>query len=88
MFALYAGASGDNATEEDCAWYADYIGNPDFPVFADAGGATIAAATPMTAEQHPELCVIGPNMELLECFSGHNKVEDGFSTIRAHVGSK
>jgi len=88
MFALYAGASGGPATADDCEWYAEYIGNPNFPVFADAGGSTIAAATPMTATTHPELCVIGPDMSLIACFSGHNKLDAGFSAIREHVGSK
>ena len=35
IFALYEGASGYPATEDDCDSYADTIGNPDFPVMAD-----------------------------------------------------
>ena len=42
----------------------------------------------MTAVVHPELCVIGPDMSLIECFSGHNKLESGFDAVREHAGSR
>ena len=52
LFALYEGASGYPATEDDCDSYAGLIGNPNFPVMAD-GDKLIADHTPMTQERHP-----------------------------------
>ena len=88
MFALFANVNGEDATADDCAAYAEYIGDPDYPVFADPGAATITAATPLTADVHPELCVIGPDMVLLECYSGHGKIDSGLDLVRDHAGLK
>ena len=80
--------SGEPVTAEDVEYYADYIGNPRFPIFADAGGETLSAATPMTAEQYPELCIISPDMELIDCVAGHEQLDHSFSVIREHAGSR
>ncbi len=85
IFAMYSSASGEDATAEDCEAFADHIG-AEFPVFADPGGVTISAATPMTTSTHPELCVITPDMELLQCFNGHRNIEPSLAQVRAHAG--
>jgi len=85
MFALYEGGSGNPATANDCAGYADTIGNPSFPVFAD-GSFQIVGTTPMTQLSHPELCALSPEMEILSCHVGHNSYMDALDTIRSDAG--
>jgi len=85
MFVIFAGFLGYEATEEDCAEYAEHIGNPDFPVFAD-GEKRLHDATPMNGESHPEVCAIGPDMTILECWSGHGSVETALDKIRETAG--
>lgn len=85
LFALYEGATGLPATADDVENYASYIGSPDFPIFADGDGV-IKGATPMTQEQHPEMCGISPELEILECDSGHGGYEGILDTIREHAG--
>ncbi len=85
MFALYAGFTGSAATGEDCADYADYIGDPDFPVFADGEGILVGA-TPMTGYSHPEVCALGPDMTILGCWAGHGTIDSAFDAIREHAG--
>jgi hypothetical protein len=40
----------------------------------------------MTQEQHPEMCGISPELEILECDSGHGGYEGILDTIREHAG--
>ena len=49
MFVLFAGVLGYEATEQDSAEYAEHIGDPDFPVFAD-GDKLLYDVTPMNGE--------------------------------------
>ena len=85
IFALYEGASGYPATEDDCDSYADTIGNPDFTVMAD-GDRLIAGATPMTQDRHPEMCGIAPDMTIITCFYGHGGYDQALEAIKAHAG--
>ena len=85
LFALYAGSSGDTATANDCASYANTIGAEDFPVFAD-DARRIAQNTPMDQKSHPQICAISDEMVILECFSGHNTYEATLDKIREHAG--
>ena len=85
MFALYAGFTGYPATAEDCSDYADYIGDPAFPVFADAD-KLLQDVTPMDGRSHPELCAIGPDMTILGCWSGHGSIETALDEVRATAG--
>lgn len=85
IFALYEGGSGNPATAEDCAAYAEYIGSPSFPVMSD-GLERVADVTPMTLTWHPEMCAIAPDMTILGCHEGHGTYEDAFNDIRAHAG--
>jgi hypothetical protein len=84
MFALFAGASGGPATADDAESYAAYIGNPNFPIFADANNV-IVDATPMTQESYPEVCVIAPDMSLVQCYAGHGFVEAALDDVKAHA---
>ena len=86
LFALYQGGSGFAATADDCAGYANTIGNPDFPVFAD-GEEKIKSATPMTQNVHPEMCALSPALEILYCTSGHGGYESTLDAIREHAAS-
>ena len=85
LFALYEGGSGAPATADDCEAYAEVIGDPDFPVFADDGGL-IPATTPMQLNTHPQMCAISPEFEIIGCEMGHGKYDDSLDAIRAHAG--
>ncbi|MDP6934964.1 MAG: hypothetical protein QGG40_18730 [Myxococcota bacterium] len=85
LFAIFQGASGYSATEDDCESYAETIGDPEFPVFAD-GDTLIADNTPMTAEQVPEYCGIAPDMTIISCDNGHGGYEDIIEDIKSHAG--
>jgi hypothetical protein len=85
LFAIFQGASGNDATEDDCESYAETIGDPEFPVFAD-GDTLIADATPMTAQQIPEYCGIAPDMTIISCDSGHGGYQDILDDIKSHAG--
>ncbi len=85
IFALYAGLSGEPATENDSADYAALIDNPPFPVLAD-GERRSVSATPLTLDSYPEMCALAPDLTILGCYTGHGKHEDAFVDIEAHAG--
>lgn len=85
LYAIYAGGSGSPATARDCEAYAETIGSPSFPVFAD-GESLIAGATPMTQEVNPEICAIAPDMTIIKCFTGHGSHEQALIQIMDHAG--
>ncbi len=85
LFALYAGGSGSPATAADCEAYAETIGTPSFPVFAD-GKFTIVNATPMTQAVHPEICAFAPDMTIINCYTVHGNYADALDAIREHAG--
>ncbi len=85
IFALYEGAGGQPAVEEDVESYSERIGSPEFPVMADGNGG-IAGATPMTQFTHPEMCGLTPELEIISCYSGHGGYENALSDIRDHAG--
>ncbi len=85
LFALYEGGAGGPATADDCAAYAEDMGSPDFPVFAD-GDKQIAEHTPMTQERHPEMCALTPDMSIISCHVGHGAYVDALDAIRDHAG--
>lgn len=65
--------------------YAEAIGSPEFPVFADGTGA-LMGATPMTQRVHPELCGLTPSLEIMDCYSGHKAYLSALQDIRVHAG--
>jgi hypothetical protein len=89
LFAIYRDFVGSAADADDCAEYAEEIGNPSFPVFAD--GATnfsssqIYNATPVEIA-HPVACALAPNMEIIACAEGHGVVEPLLEEIKTHAG--
>jgi hypothetical protein len=85
LFALYEGASGNPATADDCASYAEDIGSPSFPVFAD-GLEEIKEATPLTLQSHPAMCALTPEFVIISCYSGHGGYDSAFEAIKDHAG--
>ena len=85
IFVLSEGASGNPAAVEDVVAYAERIGSPNFPILA-GGDGTIVAATPMDQIAHPEICVLTPELEIVECFTGHSGTDEAFDVIRSHAG--
>ncbi len=85
IFVLSEGASGNPAMVEDVVAYAERIGSPDFPILA-GGDGTVADATPMSQIAHPEICVLTPEFEIVECFEGHGGTDEAFDVIRSHAG--
>ena len=81
LFALYEGGSGNPATAADVKAYASQVGISGFPVMAD-GSFTLAGATPMTQQTHPEQCILGPDMRILHCTSGHQRIPDLLDIIK------
>ncbi len=85
LFAIYEGGSGAPADADDCEDYADYIGNPKFPVFADGNGK-IAAHTPIDQTMNPQMCALSDEFEILGCLEGHGAYEEALDEIRNHAG--
>ena len=85
LFALYENVQRQPTTAEDVASYANYIGGPDFPIFADSEGV-LKDATPMTQETHPEVCALSDELEILDCTTGHGGFETMMDAIRDHAG--
>jgi hypothetical protein len=87
MFALLGGTNGGEARPEDSEWYASQLGDPPFPVFVDIGDETLADATPLSGIAYPELCVLSPAMEILACYSGHDRIDMGLDDIQNHANT-
>ncbi len=85
LFALYEGGSGKPATAQDAKGYAEQLGITKFPVLADPD-LGYATATPMTQMVHPEQCIVGPDMTILQCSSGHDKVPMLLEAIKGYAG--
>jgi hypothetical protein len=67
--------------------YWDAIDSPDYPVTASVD-ASILDATPYA---YPDQglagkCVLSPDLELLDCWSGHGEDTRGYDAIREHAG--
>lgn len=85
LFALYEGGSGDPAVKEDAEAYAEYIGDPRFPVFADGEGR-FERTTPLDPSSHPQICALTDELVILGCYNGHGTYEDALDDIREHAG--
>jgi hypothetical protein len=85
LFSIYEGASGNSATANDCASYANTIGAEDFPVFADST-KEITGVTPITQQSHPQMCALSPEFKILKCFTGHGGYLDALDEIRTDAG--
>ena len=85
LLVLYESPSGYPAVPEDSISYADRIGNPNFPVFAD-GEKIVVNATPLTNYSRPEMCILSPEMEIVECYSGYDGYENALEGLKIHAG--
>lgn len=85
LFALYEGGSGAPADEDDAAAYAEVIGDPKFPIFADGEGK-FADTLPLDPTMHPQVCALTDAFEILSCYVGHGTYEDALDDIRDHAG--
>ena len=83
MFVLFAGVLGYEATEQDPADCSAHR-RPRLPGLN--GDKLLYDVTPMNGESHPELCAIGPDMKILECWSGHGTVQTALDKIRETAG--
>jgi len=73
---------GESPTAQTAVDYAEAISWPDFPVAADTEGS-ILETSPWEGEALPGKCVLTPEMEILECYTGHGN-ETGFEAIVEH----
>ena len=44
------------------------------------------AATPMSLETFPEMCALGPDMDIISCYAGHGHQDEALNDIRRHAG--
>ncbi len=84
LVSLYEGMDGGIPAGEDAESYFETIGEPTYPVLADTTGRLLDV-TPYDGEALPGKCALSPQMELLECTTGHGN-ETLFDVIREHAG--
>ena len=82
---LFQGPTGDPAQPEDAPGYAEYVGNPTNPVVADPDRA-ILDATPYDGSTLPGKCLLSPQMEILDCWTGHYNDDEALDLIRIEEG--
>lgn len=82
MLILFQDNSGGPPDPDVAPSYAEALGNPDFAVLADTSAAIIDA-TPYQGTTLPGKCVLGPQMEILDCYTG-DEDESAFETILEH----
>ena len=85
LLVLYENDSGYPAAPEDSISYAESIGNPIFPVFAD-GNDTVVDATPLTNNARPEMCALSPDLEIIKCYTGYDGYANALADIKIHAG--
>ena len=83
MIILFENTTYDAPTPEDATDYHEEIGSPSYPVFADTAEA-LFDAVPYDGSSLPGICLVTPEMELLECTSGHG-MEQFLETIQDHA---
>lgn len=66
--------------------YAEAIGNPEHAVLADTEAA-ILDATPWLGNTLPGKCVLSPQMEILDCYSG-DEDERAYEAILEHWSAR
>ena len=82
---LFTGPSGDPAVPEDAAGYHEYVGSPTNPVVADPARA-ILDSTPYDGSTLPGKCLLSPQMEILDCWTGHYNDDEALDLIRTEEG--
>ena len=81
---VFQNSVGSPPTAQDAVDYAEALGDPDYPVVADPS-EQVFEATEYNGSILPGKCVLGPEMEMIECTAGHGN-ESLFETIREHAG--
>jgi hypothetical protein len=82
IFENNAGMPPDGAVAES---YASELGYPQIPVVADPS-KEILVSTPWADSSLPGKCILTPEMEILECYTGHGN-ETAFDVVLDHFGS-
>jgi hypothetical protein len=82
LFENNAGMPPDGSVAET---YADELGNPQIPIVADPS-KEILISTPWADSSLPGKCILTPEMEILECYTGHGN-ETAFDVVLDHFGS-
>lgn len=86
IVALFQDVMGAPPDAEVAAEYAEVIGiDREIPVLSDRK-QELLDVTPYDGETLPGKCVLSPEMELLDCTTGHGDDLDLIDGIRAHAG--
>ena len=81
MIVLFSGITGDPAKPQDAIDYAEVVGDPEIPVFADPA-QDILANTPYDGKALPGKCLLSPSMEIVSCWTGHDNDEEAWEIVR------
>ncbi|HJN73463.1 MAG TPA: hypothetical protein QGF58_05970 [Myxococcota bacterium] len=82
---LFEGMDPGPPPPEMAAEYHERLGSPDLPVLADTEGLLLDV-TPYDGRSLPGKCALSPEMEMLECTTGHG-LEELRDVIAEHAGS-
>jgi hypothetical protein len=82
IFENNAGLPPDGSVAES---YAAELGDPQIPVVADPA-KQILNSTPWGDTSLPGKCILTPEMEILECYTGHGN-ETAFDAVLDHFGA-
>lgn len=86
VIAIFQDMMGENPADEVAAEYADVIGvDKEIPVLADKVRGVVDH-TPYEGVDLPGKCLLSPEMELLDCWTGHGADEAALDRIRTHAG--
>ncbi len=76
----------DVPTEDDAALYADAIASVSLPVMADPHQAMIDASG-WDGTSMPGLCVLAPDMTMLDCWAGEDDERAKAAILAHHAGN-
>ncbi|MED5373774.1 MAG: redoxin domain-containing protein [Myxococcota bacterium] len=80
MILLFSSVTGDPPNDQTAVDYAPNVGDPAIPVFADPERAWLEAS-PYDGSELPGKCLLSPDMELVQCWTGHDNDQDALDTI-------
>lgn len=82
---LFEDKNGQLPDAQTAVRYTETVSATGFPVVADPAAAIIDA-TPYRGDSLPGLCVLSPDMVMLECTQGHGKLDDLVELIVEQAG--
>ena len=82
LVVVFEESLGETPSAQTAVDYAEAIDWPDFPVAADTDD-TIINNSPWEGNALPGKCVLTPDMEILQCYTGHGN-ETAFDAIVEH----